>query len=261
MKVAVTGATGVIGRELVSGCSRGATRSPSSRGTPSRAGGRWATGFRPFDWADPKQQPAPAEALGGRDAVVNLLGENVAQRWSEAAKKEIRDSRVLGTRNLVEGLRAAEPRPEVLISGSGSNYYGPRGDEPVDESGAARQRLPRGRDGRLGGAGAQRPRSSDVRVVTTRTWRRAERGGRRARQDAPLLQGRGWRTRCRREAVHALDPQRRRGRSAPLLPRRRARPGPGEPERARAGHEQGALEGARPGAAASRVRAGAGASR
>ena len=80
--------------------------------------------------------PAPAAALSGRDAVVDLAGESVAQRWTDASRRAIRDSRELGTRNLVAGLRAAEPRPRVLVSASGVDYYGPRGDERVTEDAA-----------------------------------------------------------------------------------------------------------------------------
>jgi uncharacterized protein len=85
-------------------------------------------------WGDPQAEPAPAGALAGRDAVVHLLGEPVAQRWSDDAKREIRDSRVLGTRNLVEGLAHAEPQPRALVAGSAIGYYGDRGDEPIDET-------------------------------------------------------------------------------------------------------------------------------
>jgi uncharacterized protein (TIGR01777 family) len=88
-------------------------------------------------WAEPRSSPPPADALARADGVVHLLGEPVAQRWSDAAREEIRDSRVLGTRNLVDGLRAAEPRPRVLVSQSASGFYGPRGDERVDERGPA----------------------------------------------------------------------------------------------------------------------------
>jgi hypothetical protein len=134
VKVAVTGATGVIGSEFVRALlARGDEVTVLSR-DPARALRTLGDAIEAVEWADPKHQPAPPEALGGRDAVVNLLGESVAQRWSEAAKEEIRDSRVLGTRNLVEGLERAEPRPLVLISQSASGYYGPRGDERVDES-------------------------------------------------------------------------------------------------------------------------------
>ena len=55
---------------------------------------------------DPLSEPAPAAALEGRDAVVHLAGENVAQRWTPKARQAIRESRVTGTRHLVEGLRA-----------------------------------------------------------------------------------------------------------------------------------------------------------
>src|SRR5207248_6659880 len=103
---------------------------------PDVARERLADGVASRLWADPKADPAPADALSGCDGVVHLLGEPVAQRWSEAAKREIRDSRVLGTRNLVEGLRGADPRPPVLVSQSASGFYGPRRDEPVDEGAA-----------------------------------------------------------------------------------------------------------------------------
>lgn len=91
---------------------------------------------RALRW-DPLQEPAPVQALAGQDAVVHLAGEQIAQRWSERAKRAIRDSRVTGTRNLVAGLHGCEPRPRALVSASGVNYYGPRGEEPLDEDAPA----------------------------------------------------------------------------------------------------------------------------
>jgi uncharacterized protein (TIGR01777 family) len=86
------------------------------------------------EWSDPKGSPAPTEAFSEVAGVIHLLGEPVAQRWSDAAKREIHDSRVLGTRNLIDGLRGAGPRLSVLVSQSASGFYGPHGSEVVDES-------------------------------------------------------------------------------------------------------------------------------
>ncbi|MEX1141767.1 MAG: TIGR01777 family oxidoreductase [Thermoleophilaceae bacterium] len=151
MRVAVTGATGMIGRQVVEELlRRGDEVTVLSR---DAAKGRETFGGRveAHAWRCPREEPAPAEALAGRDGVVNLLGEPLDQRWTDAAKREIRDSRVLGTRNLVAALQsldedsdrgahapretlAARGRPSVLVSQSASGYYGSHGDEPVDES-------------------------------------------------------------------------------------------------------------------------------
>jgi uncharacterized protein (TIGR01777 family) len=131
MKVTVTGASGLIGSRLV--------RALQARGDEvtvlSRDPGRTAQelGVTAMPW-QPLESPAPAAALSGRDAVVHLAGENVAQRWSAKAKQGISASREIGTRHLVDGLRAAEPRPPVLVSSSAVGYYGPRGDEVLHES-------------------------------------------------------------------------------------------------------------------------------
>jgi uncharacterized protein len=134
MRVAVTGATGMIGATLVralvargdevTALSRNANRASATLGVPAET------------WADPKAEQPPLDALRGRDAVVHLLGEVIAQRWSDEVKREIRESRVLSTRNLVDALGELEPeeRPRVLVSGSGAGWYGHRGDERLDES-------------------------------------------------------------------------------------------------------------------------------
>jgi uncharacterized protein len=120
VRVAITGGTGRLGALLVDRLRRrGDEVTILSR---SRGDVRW----------DPSAGPAPAQALAGRDAVVHLAGEDIAQRWNDDALERIRDSREQGTRNLVEGLRAADPRPEALISSSAVGYYGNR-PEPVDE--------------------------------------------------------------------------------------------------------------------------------
>ena len=78
----------------------------------------------------------PVESLREADVIIHLAGEPLAQRWTAAAKQRIRDSRVMGTRNLVEALAALPRRPEALICASAIGYYGSRGDEILTESSA-----------------------------------------------------------------------------------------------------------------------------
>ena len=131
MRVTVTGATGRIGTSIVEALTqRGDEVTVLSR-SPDRA--RDKLGVEAVAW-DPEAGPAPAEALEGRDAVIHLAGEDVAQRWNAKVKERIRASREVGTRNLVAGLEQSDPRPRALVCASASGYYGPRGDEPVDES-------------------------------------------------------------------------------------------------------------------------------
>lgn len=130
MKITLTGATGLIGSRLVRTLKeRGDEVTVLSR-DPAKA--RAALGVDAVQW-DPMVGPAPAEALAGRDAVVHLAGENVAQRWTDESKRRIRESREVGTRNLVDGLRAADPRPAALVASSAVGYYGKHGDERVGE--------------------------------------------------------------------------------------------------------------------------------
>ena len=130
MRVTVTGATGRIGTRLVAALrARGDEVTVLSR-RPDDA--RAALGVDAHAWR-PESEPAPVAALAGRDSVVHLAGEDPGRRWTAARKRRLLESREQGTRNLVAGLRAAEPRPGVLVSASGVGYYGARGDEPVTE--------------------------------------------------------------------------------------------------------------------------------
>ncbi|MEA2214824.1 MAG: uncharacterized protein QOK19_385 [Solirubrobacteraceae bacterium] len=131
-RVTITGATGLIGRKLVAELSGAGWQVTVLTRDPERARRRLGEGVAAHAW-DALSEPAPAAALAGRDAVVSLAGEPVSQRWSEDAKRAIRESRVTGTENLLAGLRAAEPRPGVLVSSSAVGYYGPHGSEPIDE--------------------------------------------------------------------------------------------------------------------------------
>jgi hypothetical protein len=81
----------------------------------------------------PETEPAPVDWLAGRDGVVHLAGEPIAQRWTQESKARIRSSRDLGTTRLVEGLEQSRPRPRALVTASAVGYYGARGDERLAE--------------------------------------------------------------------------------------------------------------------------------
>jgi len=131
MRVLITGASGLIGSALADGLLArgdevvGLTRDPEkARSTnPTVTWHAWRA----------TTEPAPSEALEGVDAVVNLIGEEINQRLSDEAKVRIRESRIAGTRNLLEGVRASCTEPSVFIGQSAIGYYGDRGDETVDE--------------------------------------------------------------------------------------------------------------------------------
>lgn len=76
----------------------------------------------------------PPVTLPDLDAVVHLAGESVAGRWTPSKKAAIRESRVTGTRLLVEAIRGAAVRPKVLVGGSAVGYFGDRGEEALTES-------------------------------------------------------------------------------------------------------------------------------
>src|SRR5262249_28911879 len=86
-----------------------------------------------YRWDALAGAPQP-EAFTEVDAVIHLAGEPIAEgRWTAERKQRIRDSRVLSTRNLVEGMRAAAVKPSVFICSSAVGIYGNRGDEELDE--------------------------------------------------------------------------------------------------------------------------------
>ena len=133
MRVTVTGATGLIGSKLIAELkARGDEVTVLSR-SPGRARETLGAGWDVAEW-DPNAGPAPRAALDGRDGVIHLAGEPVAQRWNAQVKQRIRASREVGTRNLVAGIRDADPRPRVLVSSSAVGIYGPHGDEELPES-------------------------------------------------------------------------------------------------------------------------------
>jgi uncharacterized protein (TIGR01777 family) len=129
MKIAVSGSTGLIGTALTAGLHRrGDEVVPLVRRSP-------APGERAIAW-DPERGTIDSAGLEGMDAVIHLAGENVFGRWSAEKKRRIRDSRVNGTRLLVDALAGLQRRPAALLASSAIGYYGDRGEEPVTEESA-----------------------------------------------------------------------------------------------------------------------------
>ncbi len=130
MRVTITGGTGFIGRRLVDRLLAGGHQVHLLARAPKTA--------LPLEvgisiWNATAGPPPPA-GLEEADAVVHLVGEPIAQRWTPEIKRRIRASRIDGTRHLVEGIaRRSRPLP-VLVSVSGVDYYGSRGDEILTES-------------------------------------------------------------------------------------------------------------------------------
>ena len=131
MKALITGASGLIGKEL--------QKSFRAKGYELLLASRKeSTDPLHVQWSIEAGFAKP-EAIEGVDIVVHLAGENVSGglRWTEEKKKAIRDSRVLGTRNVVDAISKLKHKPKVFIASSAIGFYGERGDEEVTESSAA----------------------------------------------------------------------------------------------------------------------------
>lgn len=130
MNIAVSGATGLVGSALVPFLTAGGhhVRSIVRRKPAPEA--------ENIFWDD-IHNTIDVEKLEGLDAVIHLAGENIASGWwTDDKKRQLRDSRVLGTQTLCEGLAKLENPPKVLICASAIGYYGNRADDWVDEASA-----------------------------------------------------------------------------------------------------------------------------
>lgn len=129
-RIAVTGSSGLIGSALVSSLrADGHTVVRLVRRTPH--------GPDEVRW-DPERQSVDTAGLAGCDAVVHLAGAGVGDhRWTAAYKRELRDSRVLGTAALARALAGMTAPPATLLVGTAIGWYGDTGDRAVDESAPA----------------------------------------------------------------------------------------------------------------------------
>ena len=130
MRILITGASGLIGQAL--------QKSFAEKGHDLLLASRKeATDDQHIQWSIEDGFAEP-EKLEGIDAVVHLAGESVSGlRWTDEKKKAIRDSRVLGTRNVVDAISKLKDKPKVFVAASAIGFYGERGDEEVTESSAA----------------------------------------------------------------------------------------------------------------------------
>ena len=130
MKVLITGASGLLGKAL--------QESFKEKGYEMLLASRKeATDVSHIQWSI-EDGFTDAEKLEGVETIVHLAGENVSGlRWTDEKKKAIHDSRVLGTRNVVNAISKLKHKPKVFIASSAIGFYGERGDEEVTESSAA----------------------------------------------------------------------------------------------------------------------------
>jgi uncharacterized protein (TIGR01777 family) len=126
MRIAITGSSGLVGKQLASFLmERDHDVISVVRRAPSENEIRW----------DPTTGEIEGEKFEGVGAVINLAGENIAEgRWNAAKKQRIRDSRVKSTQLLAKTLASLSQRPDVLVNASAIGFYGDRGDEPLDEN-------------------------------------------------------------------------------------------------------------------------------
>jgi uncharacterized protein (TIGR01777 family) len=135
-RVVVTGATGLIGKELCRKLIEKGYQVVVFTRRPDAAR-RAVPGAAEYVAWTPSDSGPWASSIDGAWGVVNLAGASIAgQRWSEQRKRELRDSRVVGTRGIVAAIKAASRRPGVLVNASAIGYYGPRDDQPLDETAA-----------------------------------------------------------------------------------------------------------------------------
>lgn len=133
MKLLISGATGLIGTSLIIALKRNGHSIVALSRSPEKAR---HLSSEVYQW-HPQTELLPAKSLENVDGIVHLAGEHIASgRWRESHKQQIRDSRILSTRNLVSSLATAKVRPSVFVCASAIGFYGDRGDEVLTESSA-----------------------------------------------------------------------------------------------------------------------------
>ena len=136
MKIAITGATGLVGSRLVARLNQKGHQILVFTRNPSKARQVFPATLSNLEIVryTPQESGEWQQKVSGCDAVINLAGEPIAERWSPQQKKAIMESRQIGTRKLVEAIAMAEQKPKVLVSGSAIGCYGTSESAAFDES-------------------------------------------------------------------------------------------------------------------------------
>jgi uncharacterized protein len=202
VKVLISGASGLLGAALVSSLEQGGTKiirfkRIESSDVPASA--------ETIQWNP--AEPLSPEKVSGCDAVIHLAGESIASHWTAAKKAKIRDSRVLGTRNLAQALAQTTQKPRVFICASAIGYYGDRGDEQLtEESSPGSGFLPE--VCREWEAAAQVARDAGIRTVHLRTGVvLSKKGGALAKMLSPFKLGLGGKIGSGRQWISWIDLQ------------------------------------------------------
>jgi uncharacterized protein (TIGR01777 family) len=132
MRILITGGTGFVGTNLtwaftqqghhVTVLTRGGTG--HNRPPPKRAS---------YLQGDPTEERKSQDAVPGHEVVINLSGSSIFRRWSDKAKESIRECRISTTQNLVKALSRSKGETRILFSTSAAGYYGPHGEEELNE--------------------------------------------------------------------------------------------------------------------------------
>jgi len=133
MRVLVTGATGFVGKVIVKQLLDSGDEVVILTRNIAKAAITLGSSCKYFYWTDMNSLP-PLEAFQGVEGVINLMGESISERWDNEHKKRMHESRILGTRRIVEAIEKSSSKVKAFVSTSAIGIYGNRGNEEINEA-------------------------------------------------------------------------------------------------------------------------------